>query len=70
MMTRMFRDKIRCMMKVYIDDMVVKSKEEHEHIDDLRDMFEVLWRHKLRLNVDKCAFGVGASKFLEYMITH
>ena len=33
-------------------------------------MFEVLRRHKLRLNVDKCAFGVGASKFLEYMITH
>ena len=27
-------------------------------------------RHKLRLNVDKCAFGVGAGKFLRYMITH
>ena len=42
MMTRMFRDKIRRMMKVYIDNMVVKSKEEQEHIDDLRDVFEVL----------------------------
>ena len=42
MMTRMFRDKIRHMMKVYIDNMVVKSKEEHEHIDDLKDVFEVL----------------------------
>ena len=26
MMTRMFRDKIGCIVKVYIDDMVVKSK--------------------------------------------
>ena len=42
MMTRMFRDKIRRMMKVYIDNMVVKSKEEQEHIDDLRDVSEVL----------------------------
>ena len=42
MMTRMFRDKIGCTVEVYIDNMVVKSKEEQEHIDDLRDAFEVL----------------------------
>ena len=28
MMTRMFRDKIRCMVEVYIDDMMVMSKKE------------------------------------------
>ena len=33
-------------------------------------MFEVLWQHKLCLNADKCAFGVGASKFLGYLITN
>ena len=42
MMTRMFRDKIGCTVEVYIDNMVVKSKEEQEHIDVLRDAFEVL----------------------------
>ena len=30
----------------------------------------MLRRHKLRLNVDKCAFGVGAGKFLGYIISH
>ena len=35
MMTRMFRDKIGCTVKVYIDDMVVKSKREGRHIEDL-----------------------------------
>ena len=31
-------------------------------------MFKVLWQHKLRLNAEKCAFGVGAGKFLGYLI--
>ena len=70
MMTIMFRDKIGRTITVYIDDMVVKSKREAQHIDDLKEVFEVLWQHKLCLNVDKCAFGVGAGKFLEYLITN
>ena len=68
MMTRMFRDKIGRMVKVYIDDMVVKSKQDAKHTEDLQEVFEVLRQCKLRLNVEKCAFGVGASKFLEYLI--
>ena len=35
MMTRMFRDKIRHMVEVYIDDLVVKSKQEVRHVEDL-----------------------------------
>ena len=69
MMTRMFRDKIRHMVEVYIDDMVVKSKQEVQHIEDLQGVFTVLRYHKLRLNVEKCAFGVGDGKFLGYLIT-
>ena len=70
MMTRMFRDKIGCTVEVYIDDMVVKSKQEMQHIDDLKGVFKILRRHKLRLNADKCAFKVGAGKFLGYLITN
>ena len=70
MMTRMFRDKIGHTVEVYIDDMVVKSKQEAWHIKDLWGVFEVLWQYKLRLNGDKCAFGVGAGKFLGYLITN
>ena len=32
-------------------------------------MFEVLQKHRLRFNAEKCAFGVGAGKFLGYLIT-
>nr|XP_023900124.1 uncharacterized protein LOC112011998 [Quercus suber] len=69
MMTRMFRDKIGCTVEVYIDDMVVKSKQEEQHTGNLREVFETLRRHKLRLNAEKCAFEVGAGKFLGYLIT-
>ena len=37
---------------------------------DLMEIFEILRRHKLRLNIEKCVFGVGAGKFLGYIITH
>ena len=70
MMTRMFRDKIGHMVEVYIDDMVVKSKQEVRHVEDLRGVFEVLRKHRLRLNVEKCTFGVGVGKFLGYLITN
>ena len=50
--------------------MVVKSKVEFKHVNDLGNIFEILRRHKLRLNVANCSFGVGSSKFLGYMVTH
>ena len=42
MMTRMFQDKIGRTVKVYIDDMVVKIKQEVRRIEDLQGVFEVL----------------------------
>ena len=50
--------------------MMVKSKLESEHINDLMNIFEILKRHKLRLNASKCSFGVESGKFLGYMVTH
>ena len=57
-------------IEVYIDDMVVKSKVVSGHVGDIRDIFEILRKHKLHLNASKCSFGVGSSKFLGYMVTH
>ena len=50
--------------------MVVKSKLEFEHVNDLRNIFEILRRNKLCLNASKYSFGVGLGKFLGYMVTH
>ena len=70
MMTRMFELQLGKNIKIYVDDMVVKSKMVTEHLGDLGDIFDVLRRHKLRLNASKCSFGVGSGKFLGYIVTH
>ena len=70
MITKMFEPQLGKNVEIYIDDMVVKSKLESEHINNLRNIFEILRRHKLRLNASKCSFGVRSGKFLGYMVTH
>ena len=70
MMTRMFEPQLGKNIEIYVDDMVVKSKVVSEHLGDLDDIFDVLRRHKLRLNASKCSFGMGSGKFLGYMVTH
>ena len=50
--------------------MFVKSKVLSENVGDLRNIFEILRKHKLRLNASKCSFGVGLGKFLGYIVTH
>ena len=52
----MFEPQLGKSIKVYIDDMVVKSKVVSEHVRDLGDIFEILRRYKLRLNASKCSF--------------
>ena len=64
MMTRMFEPQLGKNIEVYIDDMVVKSKVVFEHVGDLGNIFEILRKQELRLNVSKCSFGVGLGKFL------
>ena len=69
MMTRMFELQLGKNIEIYIDDMVVKSKMVSEHLGDLRAIFEILRKYKLRLNASKCSFSVGSGKFLGYMVT-
>ena len=66
----MFESQLGKSIEVYIDDMVVKSKVVSEHITDLGSIFEILRKHRLRLNTSKCLFGILSGKFLGYMVTH
>ena len=70
MMVRIFEPHLGKNIEIYIDDMMVKSKLESKHINDLGNIFEILRRHKLQLNVSKCSFGVRSEKFLGYMVTY
>ena len=70
MITKMFKAQMGKNIKVYIDDMVVKSKIVSDHVGDFTNIFKILRGHQLRLNAFKCSFRVGSGKFLGYMVTH
>ncbi|XP_057803119.1 uncharacterized protein LOC131018411 [Salvia miltiorrhiza] len=69
LVNQMFASLLRQTMEVYIDDMLVKSIHAKDHIDHLRETFEILRKYNMKLNPTKCSFGVNAGKFLGYMVT-
>ncbi|CAN6565789.1 unnamed protein product [Malus baccata var. baccata] len=67
-MNAIFHDLIGQSMEVYIDDIVVKSKTEEQHLVDLRRALIRMRIHKLKMNPKKCAFGVRAGNFLGFLV--
>ena len=65
----MFSELLGKTVEVYIDDMVVKSVPGIDHLEDLRQVFNILRRHSLKLNASKCTFRVGSRKFLGFIVT-
>ena len=56
-------------MEVYIDDMLVKSKNLFDHTKHQQEAFELLRKYNIKLNPLICAFGVNSGKFLCFMVT-
>ena len=65
----MFNKQIGRNVKVYMDNMLVKSKEEENYLDNLKEMFGTLRQYNMKLNPTKCAFGVSSGKFLGFMVS-
>jgi len=68
LMDKIFHELLGKTMEVYVDNMVVKSVTARQHATDLEAVFAKVRRHNLRLNPEKCFFGVGGGKFLGFMI--
>ncbi|KAL5744720.1 hypothetical protein ACOSQ2_027836 [Xanthoceras sorbifolium] len=66
----MFEGQIGRNMEVYVDDMLTKSLRTSDHRADLEETFKTLRRYKMKLNPEKCAFGVCSGKFLGFMVHH
>ncbi|GFS38896.1 hypothetical protein Acr_00g0060030 [Actinidia rufa] len=69
LVNKMFNAQIGKTMKVYIDDMLVKSLHAQNHIAHLEEAFDILRRHIMMLNPSKCIFGVSSGKFLGFLVT-
>jgi len=68
-MNKMFAQQIGRNVQVYVDDMLVKSQREEDHLDDLRETFNTLHSYNMKLNPSKCAFAMMAEKLLGFMVS-
>jgi len=59
-----FEHQIGRNVQVYVDNMLVKSIREDDHLSDLQETFNTLRSYNMKLNSNKCVFGVTAGKFL------
>ena len=70
----------RCMQKclfkqlgrnahVYVDDIVVKTEKRGTLLEDLRETFDNLRRFQIKLNPEKCVFGVPAGQLLGLLVS-
>ena len=69
LVTKMFKPLLGKTMEVYIDDMLVRSKQRPDHVTHLEEAFDLLKAYCMKLNPLKCAFGVSAGRFLGFMVT-
>ena len=56
-------------MEVYVNNMLVKSKDEANHLGDLKETFSILRKYNMKLNPAKCVFVVALGKFLGFLVS-
>ena len=69
LMNKIFSHQIGRNVQVYVDDMLVKSQLENDHLDDLKETFDTFRSYNIKLNPSKCTFEVMAGKFLGFMVS-
>src|SRR3989441_6710890 len=68
MATTLFHDMIHKDLEVYIDDMVIMTNTPEEHVAALDKFMERIIKYNLRLNPNKCVFGVSSGKLLGFIV--
>ena len=69
LMNKLLANQIGRNVEVYIDNMLIKSQREDDHLEDLKETFNTLRFYNMKLNPSKCAFGVTVGKFLGFMVS-
>ena len=62
-------DPPRTTVAVYVDDIVVKTPRADDLVASLRTTFANLKRFNIKLNPEKCTFGMPKGKLLGYMVS-
>ena len=67
--TTLFHDMMHKDVEVYVDDMIVKSRDITNHLAALNSFFNRIKKFRLRLNPKKCTYGVTSGKLLGHMVS-
>ncbi len=70
MIQRCFSTQIGHNIEAYVDDVVVKTKQNDDMIMDLEETFASIRAFGMKLNPEKCIFGVPSGKLLGFMVSH
>lgn len=69
LMNEILRDFINKICVVYLDDILIFSTSLQEHISSIRKIFQVLNKHNLKIQFDKCSFLKKETEFLGHILT-
>jgi hypothetical protein len=69
MTARVLHSQIGRNVLTYVDDIIVKSTKQENHIADLQETFANFRQAGLKLNPEKCVFGVKKGKFLGCLVS-
>ena len=64
-----FEPQLHRNMEAYMDDIVVKTKDRATLVQDLEETFANRHKINLKLNPEKCVFGVPSSKLLGFFVS-
>jgi hypothetical protein len=67
-MQHVFGDHIGRTVEAYVDDIVIKIGKADDLVDDLRIAFRYLRANRVKLNPEKCVFGVPRGMLLGYIV--
>jgi hypothetical protein len=68
LMNSLFRDYLGKFVLVFTDDILIYSKDEDEHKQHLKQVFEILREHKLYAKLSKCEFFTSRVEFLGHVV--
>lgn len=68
-MIKIYQNLLGDKVKVYVNDLVIKSKKVELHVQYLEKDFKILYSYNIKLNPDTYTFRVISEKFLRHLVT-
>jgi hypothetical protein len=69
LMNLILGNQLGCNASTYVDDIVIMREKEKDHIADLIETFDNMRRNDLKLNPEKCIFGIRKGQLLGCMVS-